>query len=380
MKRIVVIGANYFQRPLIVKAKSLGYETHVFAWDEGAVSKNDADYFYPISIVDKEIILEYCYKIKPDAVLSIGSDLAIITVNYLAEKLNLIGNSMKSTLKSTNKYEMRKALDFGGVSIPRYKEYVLGQSDASLLELDYPVIVKPVDRSGSRGVEKVSKSKYLKKALEEACKQSFMNRAIIEEFIEGEEFSCESISYRGKHHILAITKKYTTEAPHFIEIGHIEPSGIEKKYGLLIQKEIFKGLDSLGIENGASHSEFKITQEGNIKIIEIGSRMGGDCIGSHLVPISTGVDYVKMCIDISLGKEPFFNLNDSHNIAAVRFVFNKADYAQYLDIQKKYPENIQEVHLEELTKNINVLDSSSRWGYYIMEFRKMSDVNRIGLF
>ena len=109
MKKIVIIGANNFQMPLIKKVKKLGYETHVFAWKEGAVGAKYADYFYPISIVEKDEILEKCKEIKPDAVLSVASDLATITVNYLAEKLGLIGNSLECTRISTNKFNMRKA-------------------------------------------------------------------------------------------------------------------------------------------------------------------------------------------------------------------------------------------------------------------------------
>ena len=85
MKKIVIIGANDFQKPLILKAKEMGYETHVFAWREGATGAEDADYFYEISIVEKDEILKICQKIQPDAVATIGSDLANITVQYLVE-------------------------------------------------------------------------------------------------------------------------------------------------------------------------------------------------------------------------------------------------------------------------------------------------------
>ena len=89
MKKLVIIGANDFQNQLILKAKSLGYQTYVFAWADGAVGRENADFFYPISIVEKEEILEECKKIKPDGICSIASDLATITVNYVAEKLGL---------------------------------------------------------------------------------------------------------------------------------------------------------------------------------------------------------------------------------------------------------------------------------------------------
>ena len=109
MKKVVVIGANAFQYPLIKKAKDRGYETHVFAWEDGAVGKEIADYFYPISIVEKEPILEKCREIKPDAVCTIASDLATKTVCFLAEKLGLPGNTIRCSEIATDKHLMRKA-------------------------------------------------------------------------------------------------------------------------------------------------------------------------------------------------------------------------------------------------------------------------------
>ena len=122
MKKIVIIGANNFQMPLIKKARDLGYQTHVFAWKDGAVGAELADFFYPISIVEKEEILKKCKEIKPDAVISVASDLATLTVNYLANELNLTGNSLECTKISTNKYEMRKAFSLNGVSVPQFIE------------------------------------------------------------------------------------------------------------------------------------------------------------------------------------------------------------------------------------------------------------------
>ncbi|MBR5774211.1 MAG: carbamoyl-phosphate synthase large subunit, partial [Clostridia bacterium] len=109
MKKLVIIGANDFQNQLILKAKSLGYETHVIAWRDGAVGEKSADFFYPISIVEKDAILEECRRIKPDGVCSIASDLAAITVNYVAENLGLPCNATAYTAEQTNKYAMRRA-------------------------------------------------------------------------------------------------------------------------------------------------------------------------------------------------------------------------------------------------------------------------------
>lgn len=301
MDKIVIIGANSFQNPLILKAKEMGYETHVFAWQSGDIGEKTADYFYPISIIEKEKILEECKKIKPKAVVSIASDLAVLTVNYLADKLGLIGNNPENSIICTNKYEMRKAFEKANVKVPKFKNVSLNE-EVNIENFDMPVIVKPTDRSGSRGITLIKDKKDLKQAITNAIEDSFEKRAIIEEFINGDEYSCECISFQGKHKFLAITKKFTTGAPHFIETGHIQPANLSKEKVEEVKKEIFKALDALKIQNGPSHSEFKIDENGKIGIIEIGARMGGDCIGSDLVKISTGYDFLKMTIDVAMRK------------------------------------------------------------------------------
>ena len=274
MKKLVIIGANDFQNQLILKAKSLGYETHVFAWEDGAVGKYTADYFYPVSIIEKDEILEKCREIEPDGVCSIGSDLASVTVNYVAEKLGLTCNPTCFTAMQTNKAEMRKAFLNGGVSCPRFVK--TGESfDKNLIsDFRFPVIVKPTDRSGSRGIMKLETLDGIEEAVREACGYSFEKSAVVEEFIEGDEYSMETVSFGGVHHHLATTKKFTTGAPHFIETGHREPSGLSKELEEKAIREVFKALDALNVRNSAGHSEFKVDKDGNIGIIEIGARMG----------------------------------------------------------------------------------------------------------
>ena len=276
MKKIVIIGANSFQNPLILKAKEMGFETHVFAWKDGSIGERTADYFYPISIVEREKVLKECRRIQPDAVASIGSDLAMLTVNYVAEQLGLPGNSMECTIMSTNKYEMRKAFQAEGVSVPKFAEADLDTKPEDLEGFTLPVIVKPTDRSGSRGITKVEAWGDFSKAVQFSVENSFEKKAIVEEYLTGEEYSCECISYRGRHHFLAFTKKFTTEAPHFIETGHLEPSGLSPLQTERAKKEVFQALDALKVENGASQTEFRIDEKDTVSNIEVGARNAGD--------------------------------------------------------------------------------------------------------
>ena len=366
MKKIAIIGANDFQNPLILKAKSLGYETHVFAWQDGSIGEKTADYFYPISIVEKDEILKKCKEIGIDAIATIASDLATLTVNYVAEKLGLPGNSLECTKKSTNKYEMRKAFQKYGVSVPKFFEISNINELAKIKEMKAPIIVKPTDRSGSRAINKIYKKEELEEAISKAIENSFEKKAIVEEYIEGNEFSAEGITYNGEHKFLTITRKATTGAPHFIETGHIEPAGLTKNMEEKIYNELTKALTALKITNSATHSEFKITPNGDIRIIEIGARMGGDCIGSDLVQISTGYDFVKMVIDVAMGNKPSFEKVTEPKIAVIRFIFNKKDLEDFERVKKEVPELIYFVSKIEDISSHKVVDSSSRFGFYIL--------------
>lgn len=369
MKKLVIIGANDFQNQLILKAKSLNYETHVFAWEDGAVGKETADYFYPISIIEKEKILEKCQEIQPVGVCSIASDLAAITVNYVAENLGLPCNQTKYTEIQTNKYRMREALQSAGIPCPKF---ILADDsfDRSMIAgFRFPIIVKPTDRSGSRCVMKLESPEGIESAIAEACAVSFEKKAIIEEYIDGDEYSMETISFQGQHHYLATTMKFTTGAPHFIETGHKQPSGLSEEINDRAKKVVLKALDALHIENSAGHSEFKVDPNGSIHIIEIGARMGGDCIGSDLVYLSTGIDFMKMVIDVACGIAPVFPKGKEQNKVEIHFIFTQDDFDGLEEIKQKTPETIYRISNLELENMGNTVDSSSRVGYYIVSER-----------
>lgn len=363
-KNIAIIGASYLQLPLIEKAKEMGYVTHVFAWAANDVGEKAADFFYPISITEKEKILEICKEKNVCGICSIASDLAVITVNYIAEKMNLVGNSLESTLKSTNKHFMRNAFEINGDPSPK-SILVDENTNLNLLKLSYPIIVKPTDRSGSRGIYKLESGNELEKAVKQSMKEGFEKKVLIEEFAEGQEYSVEYISYQGKHYFLALTQKFTTGAPNFIETRHLEPAPIEDEMLEKIKNIISHALDSLEIKNGASHSEIKISKDGNIKIIEIGARMGGDCIGSELVRYSTGYDFVKMVIQVACGLEPDFSLVCNPMPVESVFIFTKEDLEKFKKIKNNSPEEILKI-VDFHPENIgHITDSSNRAGCYI---------------
>lgn len=373
-KKLAVIGANYLQIPLVKKAKDMGIEVHCFAWEDGAVCKEIADYFYPISILEKKEVLKVCQKVKIDAITTIASDVAVLTVNYVAGKLGLISNDEKYSLITTNKYLMRQC--FSEYIVPSPKFCLSdGKLPKEAESFKYPLIVKPTDRSGSRGVEKVYSEKELQAAINRACDVSFQKKAIIEEFVGGREISVESISFKGEHFILQITDKVTTEEPFFVELEHHQPSSLPKEIKERVCVIVLNALNALHIEYGASHSELKITDDGDIRVIEIGARMGGDFIGSDLVRLSTGYDFVKGVIEVAFGhfEKPKKTLD---KFSGVYFLCKEAEYIKsYIENKEKYlAVEASEIITNEL-KNIQCSDDRS--GYFIYSSDSKFLVNKI---
>lgn len=363
-KKLAVIGASYLQVPLIKKAESMGIETYAFAWADGAVGAEFATKFYPVSIVEKDEILKICREIGIDGICTIASDLAAVTVNYVADKMNLIGNSPECAVLSTNKNAMRRAFSENGDPSPK-SVLVHSADELDATEFDYPIIVKPVDRSGSRGITKLYSAEGLYEAVENAKAQGFEKSALVEEFAEGTEYSVEYISWEGEHTFLAITRKFTTGSPHFIETGHLEPAPLSAEMTEKIKKIIPHALDSLKIKYGASHSEIKIDKSGNVKIIEIGGRMGGDRIGSDLVSLSTGIDFTRAVIETALGIKPSLKRETEPKAAGIRFVFSKEDADVFARLKSEHPEYIVDSEISEITDR-EVTDSSSRFGDFLM--------------
>lgn len=363
MQKLAIIGASYLQLPLVRKAREMGLYTLCFAWSEGAVCKDEAEEFYPISIVEKEQILSICRNKHIDGICTIASDVAAPTVAYVAENMGLVGNSYEVALCADNKYLMRQAFSSFGVPCPAYQK-ITSFEQLDYRGLQFPIIVKPTDRSGSLGVAKVERLEDLQPIVETALNCSFKHEAIVEEFIEGREISVEFISYQGVHYPLQITDKVTTGAPHFVELEHHQPADLTKEQYAQIYDLTKRALNALGVTNGASHSEYKITADGRIYVMEIGARMGGDFIGSDLVQLSTGYDFLKGVIDVALGRfeEPVFG--DSHH-AGVYFLCEETKHLLATIKESKLPQIVRAEITDEILRPVKC--SADRSGFFIYQ-------------
>lgn len=370
MRRLLIIGASGLQVPAILKAKEMGMHVAVADFNPKAIGIPYADKFYEVSTIDEEGIYQAAKDFKTDGIMTLATDMPMRSVAYAASKLGLVGISYNTAVKATDKGEMIKAFEVSGVEHPWY--FII----SSLEELrnikdriSFPCISKPVDNAGSRGVVFIKNYDELDKAFVYSSSNGRSGKVIIEEYLQGNEVSVEIMAINGIIHILQITDKLTTGAPHFVEMGHSQPCRLGENNISKIKELAKRAVKSIGIENGPAHVEIMLTESGP-KMIELGARMGGDCITTHLVPLSTGIDMVKATIQIALG-DPVDISPKVQKGSAIRYFEGKYGILKsVLNVDKaKQIEGIQQISfVKKIGEKVGKIDSSTdRIGYVIAQ-------------
>lgn len=323
MKKILVIGAGFLQDFVIRRAKEMGYYTLAVDADPLAIGLFHADKSAVINIVDAEACLKYAIEEKIDGVLTAATDYGVLTTSYIAEQMGLPGLNYESAKLIKNKYLVRKKLYENHVDDTEQTYEVTADTDLYTLArlVTYPVMVKPCDGSGSRGASRVDYSEELPKACEYAMNGSISHRAEIESFINGREYGVESLVVDGEIHVLAIMKKWMTAPPYYAELGHAIPCGLPAEIEEKAIECVKKAIAVLGINHGSVNMDLLITDTGNIHIIDIGARMGGNMIGSCIVPYGTGIDYMGNMVKAAVGDELDWTENYKSAVATKLLAF-----------------------------------------------------------
>lgn len=325
-KKIMILGASILQLPAIVTAKNMNLDVVVVDMNPDAVGFDVPEVICEIiSTIDAQSILKAAKKHRIDGIMTLATDMPMQSVAMTCKELGLVGISEDTALKATNKAYMRDALKEKAVPVPMYFR-VKGKEEFfdavnKIQTAGYKCIVKPADNSGSRGVDLISKESNMDKVYEYTSGFSRSGEIVVEEYMEGPEVSVETLAYDGVVHVIQITDKQTTGAPYFVEMGHSQPSCLSEDVKKRIAQIAIEANKAIGIENGPSHTEIKVTKDGP-KIVELGARLGGDCITTHLVPLSTGVDMVESSIKIALGEKPDISLKWSKG-AAIQYLETK---------------------------------------------------------
>ena len=304
MRKLLIIGASILQLPAIKLAKELGYYVGVIDYDPNAIGIPYADEYFNVSTIDIEGVTATAKEFEPDGIMTLATDMPMRSIARACEELGLCGISFDTAVKSTDKGEMIKAFEVNGVEHPWY--FILSEPselDKIINKISFPCISKPTDNSGSRGVMLIHNEAELRDAVAYSSKNGRGGSVIVEEYLRGPEVSVEIITIDDNPHVLNVTDKLTTGAPHFVEMGHNQPSMLAERDVEEIKDLARRAVKAVGIKNGPAHVEIMLTENGP-RMVELGARMGGDCITTHLVPLSTGINMIEATIRIACGEAP----------------------------------------------------------------------------
>lgn len=307
-KRLLVLAAGILQVPIIKRAHEMGI--YVIAADgaPNACGLKYADKAIVANITSEEEMLRVAREEKIDGVIHPCSEVSMNVMGRINDELHLSGISKDQAIRATNKHLMREAFEAYGAPSPMSRCFTDVEVAWGSFCTDFTgaCILKPSRNSGSRGIAKISSNIQMDefaRLFEISKNESRDKQVMLEQFIEGPEFSIEIIVWDRKVNVLTVTDKKTTEAPHFVELGHNQPSCFPAETVEKIKAAAVAGVKALGVNNCACHAEVKV-QNGDPYIMEIGARMGGDFISTVLTPLSTGVDMIAAAVNCALGIEP----------------------------------------------------------------------------
>ena len=305
----MVLGAGIMQGPALTIAAEMGLLAVAADADEKAACVNLAGRFEKVDLKDREGIETLARSLAEDAengglsgIMTAGTDFSA-NVAWAAGKLGLPGTSYESALNASDKERMRERFKEAGVPSPEFVIMKAVPEAGSDLPFSWPAVVKPVDNMGSRGCRRVDNFSELKAAVAEALKFSRGGRAIVEEYMEGPEFSVDALVYKGEITICGFADRHIFFPPYFIEMGHTMPSCRDSGVIQSLLDAFCRGVKALGITNSAAKGDIKMTPKGPM-IGEIAARLSGGYMSGWTYPYSSGVLPTRGAIEIALGKKP----------------------------------------------------------------------------
>lgn len=315
----MIIGGGLLQAPVITTAKKMGYQVIVTDYNPDAIGMKDAD--IPIVMSTRDVqgsvrVAKRQNEITPiSGVLTVGTD-ASMTVAAVANALNLPGIKFDDAEAATNKLKMRMRFKEHNIPSPAFLPvWTLSDAKKGCKILGYPVVMKPSDNMGARGVMRIDNANQVADAFKFAKSASPSGELIIEQFMDGPELSIDAIVFDGEITITGIADRIIEYPPNFVETGHTMPSQLKIDMLEDACDVMRRGIKALGITTGAAKGDIKVTGSGAM-IGEIAARLSGGFMSAYTYPLSSGVDLMKAMIEVSLGQEPG-NLEPLFNRVAI---------------------------------------------------------------
>ncbi|MBN1835866.1 MAG: ATP-grasp domain-containing protein [Spirochaetales bacterium] len=311
---VLILGGGIMQLPAVRIAKEMGWDVSVAALRIDEPIAALADRCVEVDLSEPRAVEAEARRLMSasglDGVFTAGTDFST-TVAWVAERLGLPGIPYTAALDATDKARMRARLREAGVPCPRFAVVPAGAageagSRAAGLsgeELSFPMVVKPVDNMGARGVRRVDTEQELQEALVGAWGQSRSRRAIVEDYLEGPELSLDAVIYDGRVTICGVADRHITFAPWFVEMGHTLPSALDPGIVREAQEVFGRGVRALGLKHGAAKGDVKITARGAV-VGEIAARLSGGYMSGWTFPLATGVEVTAAALRLAVGLPP----------------------------------------------------------------------------
>lgn len=308
LKKILILGAGEGQMPLIRRSKAAGWFTIVVSPKGNYPGFIFADQTVFADISNTEDILQIAIQEEVDAVATDQTDISVPTVQYVCEKLGLPCIKCQDIENFQKKSRMREICQKYGIpTIPYQIAHTINEAESFLNKISpSAAIIKPVDSQGSRGVKKVVSSDELNKAWGEAISYSKSNQVIIERFVEGQEVEVDTVIREGKIIDVLIGDVYNFKGT-FSGYERIYPTQYTPEIQNTIKKVNASTLKALGIQTGWTHGEYMVTNSGEVFLIEVGARGGGNYIGSDIVNLMLGVGTDEMSFRNAIGDMSFYD-------------------------------------------------------------------------
>lgn len=314
MKRILLLGGSHFQVPSVVTAKKLGHYVITCDYLANNPGHKFADEYYNVSTTDKEAVLRLAEKLKIDGIVCYASDPAASTAAYVSEAMGLPTSPYHSVNLLSNKDDFRSFLEQNNFHTPKAKGYAYTEIDKLIREINefrFPVMIKPVDSSGSKGVKKIENTSNLLQAIDEAMVYSRCKRFIVEEYVEkyGYQIAGDGFSVDGKLVFRCFANEHfdSIGINPYVPVGESWPYIMPKRVHDKIHAEIQRAITLLNMKTQAYNFDARIDQEENVYLMEIGPRNGGNLI-PQVTKYATGIDMVEYTIKAALGE----SCNDLH--------------------------------------------------------------------
>jgi biotin carboxylase len=308
---IFILGAGIMQMPAIKAGKNLGYRVFVADVNPDAPGIVQADAFSEIDLKDYRAIADEAVRLRKEenlaAVFTAGTDFSS-TVAYSAVKAGLPGIDYSVSLAASNKILMRRAFYEAGVPSPSFYP-VKNEVEAfeACEKLEFPVVIKPVDSMGARGVVRIDSIDDVSAVREAVCNAvdaSGTSEALVEEYIDGPEFSLDALVYNGKITICGFADRHIFFPPYFIEMGHTMPTKVPADMQRDVIDVFCRGIRALGIDNGAAKGDIKYSSGKGAMIGEIAARLSGGFMSGWTFPYHSGINLTEAAVKIAAGREP----------------------------------------------------------------------------